>query len=362
MPLLGLILVATVAGCVSTRQFKDHEGHVIPDSIASIETISIGGVPQRFWFRGVDVNKPALILLHGGPGASESPLFRHYNSELEQHCLVIYWDQRGAGRSYNSSIPPDTMTIARFVSDLGEVVEMTKRRFKKDKVILLAHSWGTILGTIYVSQHPENVAAYVGTGQIADMPHGERVSYDFGMSMAFALDNRRAIAQLSEIGPPPHTVSQMLISRKWCERFGGSFHGDLSTGRLIWAALNTDEVDLLDLIKFGQGNQFSLNHLWAEESQIRLTVDTNFDVPIFFLLGRYDEQTPAVLAARYFDTIHTPCKRLIWFENSAHNPPFEEPKKFDDVIINQVLPVAGSKTGACDDMPSRVDSSMTNLP
>ena len=55
------------------------------------------------------------------------------------------------------------------------------------------------------------------------------------------------------LGPPPHTVSQMLISRKWCERFGGSFHGDLSTGWLIWAALNTDEVDLLDLIKFRAG-------------------------------------------------------------------------------------------------------------
>ena len=102
-----------------------------------------------------------LILLHGGPGASESPRFRHYNSDLEQHYVIIYWDQRAADRSYSSKIPPGTMTIAQFVCDLGEVVEMTKRRFGKKKVVLLAHSWGTIQGTIYTYEHPENVAALV---------------------------------------------------------------------------------------------------------------------------------------------------------------------------------------------------------
>ena len=340
-----LLLGFSLAGCVFTRPFRDSTGRIIAGSIASMETITIGGIPQRFWFRGVSVDNPLLILLHGGPGASESPLFRHYNSELEQHCVIVYWDQRAAGRSYSSKIPPGTMTIAQFVSDVGEVVEMTKRRFGKKKVVLLAHSWGTILGTIYTYEHPENVAAYAGTGQIADVPLDEKISYEFDLSIARARGNRCAIKQLTAIGPPPHSASQMLVSRKWCERFGGSFHSKLSTGWLIWEALGTDEANLVDLVKFGQGNHFSLNYLWPEESRLNLTQYRDFHVPIFFLLGRYDEQVPSVLAARYFATIRAPFKRLVWFEHSAHNPPFEEPEKFNRVVITEIIPIAKAQDG-----------------
>jgi hypothetical protein len=64
----------------------------------------------------------------------------------------------------------------------------------------------------------------------------------------------------------------------------------------------------------------------------------SFDVPMFFLLGRYDWHVPAVLAEQYFEMIEAPCKRLVWFEQSAHNPPFEEPEKFNQVLIEEVLP------------------------
>ena len=73
----------------------------------------------------------------------------------------------------------------------------------------------------------------------------------------------------------------------------------------------------------------------------------SFDVPIFFLLGRHDWQMPARVAAEYFDTIAAPCKRLVWFEQSAHFPPFEEPQKFERVLIEQVLPLARRGTRAC---------------
>lgn len=105
-----------------------------------METVTIGDIPQSIWFRGVNTANPALILLHGGPGASEVALFRHYNAALEQHFLMVYWEQRGTGRSYHSDIPPDSMTIAQFLRDLDEVVELVKRRFDKDKVVLLGHS------------------------------------------------------------------------------------------------------------------------------------------------------------------------------------------------------------------------------
>ena len=100
----------------------------------------IGGVEQRLWFRGINVDNPAVILLHGGPGASEAALFRHFNSELENEFLMVYWEQRGTGRSYRSSIPPESMTIDQFVRDLDEVVELVRNRYDKHRVVLLNHS------------------------------------------------------------------------------------------------------------------------------------------------------------------------------------------------------------------------------
>lgn len=309
-----------------------------------METVSIGGIPQQVWLRGIDTHNPALLILHGGPGASEAALYRYFNSELERHFLVVNWEQRGTGRSFQSDIPTESMTIAQFLQDLDEVVELIQRRFHKENVVLLGESWGTALGAIYAFQHPEKVAAYVGIGQVANMPHGERLSYDYALTQAMARGNEKALQELSAIGPPPHTVNEMLVSRRWMERFGGAFHADLSTGKLIWAALNTDEANLVDLILFGQGNRFSLEHLWPEFSHLDLTVYKTFNTPVFFLLGRYDWQVPATLADSYFETIEAPYKQLIWFERSAHYPPFEEADKFNGVLIEDVLPVVTRAT------------------
>lgn len=121
------------------------------------------------------------------------------------------------------------------------------------------------------------------------------------------------------------------------------FHGDLSTGNLIWAALRTDEANVIDLVKFGQGNRFSLNHLESENSCLKLDRQyRSFAVPIFFLLGRYNWHVPSGLAKSYFDSIQVPYKKIVWLEQSAHNPPFEEPGKFEQVLIKEVLPLAGA--------------------
>jgi pimeloyl-ACP methyl ester carboxylesterase len=323
----AVAFVLLITGCVHTASFKDANGQIIPGSIAAMETAAIGGISQSIWFRGISRSSPALILLHGGPGASELALFRHYNSALEQHFLVVYWEQRGTGRSFHSDIPPKSMAVARFVRDLDEVVELVRRRFDKDKdkdkVVLLAHSWGTVLGTIYAARYPEKVAAYVGIAQIADVPEGRRLSYEFAISEAVKHGNSSAVSELEAIGPPPYaSVDEMLTTGKWVERFGGMFHAGLSTGKLIRAALSTDEANLADLVKFGQGNRFSLVQLEDEISQLHLSGQyRSFKVPVFFLLGRYDRHVPAVLAEQYLGKIEAPYKRLIWFEQSAHNPP-----------------------------------------
>lgn len=164
------VFALMLSGCIQTDPFRDSQGQIVPGSIAVMETISIGGVPQRVWFRGINTHNPAILILHGGPGVSEAALYRYFDSELEQHFLVVNWEQRGTGRSFHAGIPPESMTIAQFLHDLDDVVELIRKRFDKDTVILLGDSWGTALGTVYAFRHPEKVAAYVGdraSGQYA---------------------------------------------------------------------------------------------------------------------------------------------------------------------------------------------------
>ena len=360
--LRGAALALGLCGCTWTRPFTDGAGRALPGSIATMERVEIGGVRQAVWLRGRDVTAPALILLHGGPGASESALFRRYDAALEEHFLVVYWEQRGAGRSYHSAIPRSSMTIARMLQDLDQLVDTVRSRFGKERVVLLGHSWGTVLGTLYARDHPEKVAAYVGVAQIADFARGERMSLAWALRQAEARRDERALAALRAMAPAPRSVADELALGRWVERFGGTLRGGLSTGKLIWSALRTDEAGLLDLVKFGKGNRFSLEALRPEYSRVDLTGIRRFEVPVIFMLGRHDWHVPAALAADYFETIEAPGKRLVWFEGSAHNPPFEEPGAFVRAVVDYVLPLARAEPTAAAEGRARITAPQSASP
>ena len=65
-----------------------------------------------------------------------------------------------------------------------------------------------------------------------------------------------------------------------------------------------------------------------------------FDVPVVFVLGRYDHQVSADLAAAYFEALEAPAKQLFWLERSGHFAPFEQPAEFDRILIEEVRPFA----------------------
>jgi pimeloyl-ACP methyl ester carboxylesterase len=183
--------------------------------------------------------------------------------------------------------------------------------------------------------------------QIADFAEGERVSLRWALQRAVERGDAKATAALKAMAPGPRTVDEELALGRWVERFGGSLRGGLTTGSLIWAALRTDEATLADLWRFGAGNRFSLRALRPQYAREDLTRLRRFESPVVFLLGRHDWHVPAVLAAEYFERIEAPCKRLVWFERSAHNPPFEEPDAFVRAMVDVVLPLAQRPVPRC---------------
>lgn len=114
-----------------TPPFRGPTGKVLRGSIAEVNYLRLGGVDQWVVIRGESLANPPLILLHGGPGFSETSLFRHFNAPLEKSFTVVYWDQRGTGKSFDKKIPRSSMTVEQFIADLDDLVDAVRQRLGK---------------------------------------------------------------------------------------------------------------------------------------------------------------------------------------------------------------------------------------
>jgi pimeloyl-ACP methyl ester carboxylesterase len=328
----------------STTPFTDASGKPLPDSIASLERLVLGGVDQRMLIRGRDVANPVLLYLHGGPGTSELGMVRQHNiPTLEQHFTVVVWDQRGAGMSYEARNPKSGMTVEQFIADTHELTVLLCQRFQQSKIFLVGHSWGSALGALTVRRFPELYHAYVGVGQIVDMRENERISYAWTLAQAEKAGDARSVAKLKAIGPPPYLGkfrTKLMAQRKILGKYGGEVHGNANGGTfiLLGGLISTREYSWTDRINVVRGILAGIRLMWPQILEIDLMAQVPaLKVPAYFLEGRYDYEAPAVLAERYFDVLEAPHKTLIWFEHSAHFVNTEEADAFNRFFIDRLL-------------------------
>lgn len=315
------------------------------NGITEMIAMDIGGIKQGIIIRGAHRNNPLLLFLNGGPGLAETGLFRHYNHDLEKNFVVVYWDQRGTGRSYHGSLADRPMSIDQFVSDIFELANYLLTRFHKEKLYLVAHSWGTLIGMLAIDKHPELFHAYVGTGQCANMPAGEELSYEFTLNRAREENNQKAIKELEKIGKPVKGVYQSGLDgtdmqRKWLLYFGGAVYGRKDWSHFIKILLTADEYSLWNRFNLFRGMYLDVKDQMVEREFLKfdlMKTVPSVNVPVYFFLGRHDYQIPSVIAAEYFEQLKAPQKELVWFEQSAHSPCFEEPGKFNRLIVEKLL-------------------------
>lgn len=323
-----------------TPPFRGPEGEILPDSIAEARYLWLGGVEQWVMIRGESVANPPLVILHGGPGMSETFFFRRCNAPLEKGFTVVYWDQRGTGRSYRPGIPRSSMTAERFVADLDELVEAVRVRTGHRKVALLGHSWGSILGVLYADRFPDKVSVYVGSAQIGDAAAAEAASYAWTLAEAERRGSRRALRALRAIGPPPYDARALMTERTWASRFEGlaGVRGLIDLARIF---MGTPESSLLDLPGMLRGFRFSLDAMWAEASRMDLAERVPaLRMPVFFFLGRNDHWVPPETSRAFIDALAAPRKTVVWFDRSGHQMFADEPGKFNASMLQLVRPVA----------------------
>lgn len=326
-----------------TPPFLGPDGTPSPCSIAENEFICLGGRDQSVLIRGSDTkDNPILLMLHGGPGFSERAFWRYYNSAvLEKSYTVVYWDQRGSGKSFDPTISKEVeMTVEQFLSDLDELVDILCRRLKKSNVVLFGHSWGSALGPLYASRFPNKVAAYVGAGQLGDWAASERATYNYTLAEANRQSNRKAMQALQDIGPPPHNCDALCVQRNLLADLEGDLTFD-TVWKMIKIYSSVPETSLMDFIQFWKILTFSIDAMWQEVTSLNLLeLVPKLDMPTFFFLGKQDHCVPTEISMDFINHLKAPSKEVVWFEHSKHEPFVDEPDKFNQLMVEMVRPVA----------------------
>jgi pimeloyl-ACP methyl ester carboxylesterase len=182
--LAALVLLGLLAGGLVWKILPARTAPVVgPNPISGLVHPEIGGMTQWLLIRGADRDAPILIWLHGGPGSAQMPI-HGVTAALERDFVVVHWDQRGAGKSNPPDFDPATMTIERFLSEARELTAVLRERVGDQPIIVLGHSWGTMLGARLVARWPEDYAGYIGVGQQVDTMRGAALALDWLCTVA----------------------------------------------------------------------------------------------------------------------------------------------------------------------------------
>src|SRR4051794_35947066 len=308
-------------------------------NIDTLERIEIGGITQSIRVRGTDASNPALLLMQQGPGL---PIINEAHSferrlGLERDFTVIYWDQRGTGLSSRAPRNPIELSTERMVDDTLSMLQLLRDRFDR-KPFVAGFSFGATFAAQAAVRRPDLVAALIATGMDIDVPFAEKHTYDFVLGTARRLGNRRALRQLERIGAPPHLNAKQFITRaRWTTNSGGvtanATFNTLTRG-LLSSLLRSPDYSIADAVRSVRAVRASQAALLPElaDTDLMRTIP-RLDVPIIIAQGRLDQVAPGEAAQRFHDALSAPSKALVWFENSAHTPQYDEPTKFREMLM-----------------------------
>jgi pimeloyl-ACP methyl ester carboxylesterase len=307
-------------------------------AIDSLEAIPAGDSTQWIRIRGANAFNPVLLLIQQGPGLpmiNEARRFEHLLG-LEQAFTVIYWDQRGCGRSLRGRPKPEDISLEAMVADTVSLLEYLGDRFGQ-KTCVAGFSFGAALAAFAAAQRPDLVGTLVATGMDIDGATAANGAYEFALRTARQRGNRRATRQLQAIGPPPHLTSKQFGTRvRWASNFGGVTRNQTYATlarQLLSSLVRSSDYSARDIIRTVRGVTATQAALLPDLASMDLTRSLpRLDVPVVMMQGRLDQVAPSESAQQYASSLQAPGKQLIWFENSAHTPHLDEPAKFRDVL------------------------------
>lgn len=269
-----------------------------------------GPGPVSQWFRiAGEPSATPIIFLHGGPGQGSQTFQASVGPVIEQFATVVYYDQRGSGRSQRPS-DPDLYSIPILLSD----IDVLCNHLGADRVILLGHSFGSILALEYAAAHPDRVAGLILTGAVPDMPAAMKALCD----------------RLRREDPPAHARTVAAAGGEGCQPFAA--YDDARRKQWIEEAMFPDPATARQVEEWdnaqGLGNTGEMgNALFGKGLlEYRFNRPDRLTMPVLFIDGALDHQTAEgpqqQLAAQVANGA------FLSYPRAGHFPFVDEPARF----------------------------------
>lgn len=342
--IVALLVMLLVKSPGKVKPLLDENKNIIKGSISEKVYTNINGANMGMIIKSKDVSNPVLLFVHGGPGMPEYEFTEKYPTGLEDNFTVIWWDQRGSGLSYESDAMKEKMTTEQFVLDTIEVSKYLCERFGKDKIYLMAHSWGSYIGIQAAEKAPELYYAYIGIGQITNQLESEKAAYYYMINYYNDTGNEKVANKLKGLSfenmdyvPKEYDKIRDDVMHK---AGIGTMHEMKSViSGIFMTVMENQEYTLLEKINIWRGKAFSNSTNLHEElynSDLRNKV-IKLKIPVYFFSGIYDYTVNHFMAEDYLKKIDAPIKGFYLFKESAHSPIFEEPKKMMQIMREDVI-------------------------
>jgi pimeloyl-ACP methyl ester carboxylesterase len=344
-------------GGESMSLLKRKKDFVIPETgLDSVEKVVLGGVEQTVLFQAVDPTKPILLFVHGGPAMPVPGVVSRgqdyavaiATKELVQHFVVVFWDQRGAGKSYHHSIPSESMRVEQYISDCKELIDYLRTRFDKQKIYLAGHSWGTIIGLSIANRFPNTLHAYVGISQIINWAENDRFCYDWLKAEAEKVNDKKTLKKLKEMGTPPFLkIKQWMEFRKPLMKYKSMIYesetvkhpGMKAAFNIFWSSSEYSIIDIFNT--FSKAYKLTYTQSLIDDfAQIDFYPINRIEIPVYFLHGKHDVHLSGQPVKVFVENLEAPQgKKLIWYEKSSHMFHPDDARAIETFFIEQFNPL-----------------------
>ena len=335
----GLAVILAVGAAILAYSAYSYNRALASDSPNGIDEagyVRVGGIHQWIQIRGRDRSNPVVLWLNGGPGFSTLGATILY-SKWERDFTIVMWDQRGEGKTLEKTGPDvaSTMSVAQMTQDGIELAEYLRAHLGKKKIVLLGHSWGSIVGVHMVAERPDLFYAYVGTGQVVQVARGMAAAYPVLLARARLQHNDDAGSALAKVGPPPYaSLADYFVPLRWANELDPPPKSKAPLATLPWRLFRS--VVLTRYV--AAGVEFSQRVMSRPLLQEDIARVTNIAVPVIFIQGSEDLVTPTALAKRYFDMITAPDKQFVVLAGDGHLAIFRDTDAFLRVLDDSVRP------------------------
>ncbi len=335
--LIGIVIIAVILFITGSRNinYAKHD-RMIQNGIDEGMFLTLGGQEQYVLMRGMNRENPVIIYLHGGPSSPDTYITYGFTDDLIDDYTVVAWDQRGCGRTYFHNLDHDPnnekASFEQAQEDLDELVDDALARFGQDKVILLGHSYGTILGSVYARNHPEKVSAYIGAAQVVSLEKMDIYSYEDALARAKeAGDDTTALEKAYEAFQTDNSLTNMMNLR----HLTAPYHPVTVPDQTMMMAIQSPYFGVDDfrwfLKQLGDMEQYwNLNKQLFEYTLAFDAYDQSleYEMPVYFLSGSCDWICPVDSIKAYASDILAENVRVEIIEGCGHNLQYSSPKEF----------------------------------